>query len=1477
MVPPKISSHVTAFLLAIASVGLFAAPGRALPEERRYFQVSHVQTQNDASDIRVDSIVDGRIVWRERDPASGVVTLRYFDGVATQDLHTYTADELDKLSGSSVAAVAFDECVLYRLPDFTGSWYRWAIYDPALPEPSEPLVSDSYVPIAEGKQVVWSRSVYTSAGASAPASIELRMYTCGSGTTTLAGTTPGGTQVGPAPYESMGGADGYQMNGGVVVWTVSRVATAMQTGDVTTEVWVHDDTGTRKELECTYPRSCSLASGTPFMGDLVDFQHREPQMSVDHGVIVLHTDPLGVNHRGVLIHRIGTGATSLFEPGEGSYEHPVVRDGYVAWVHVVSGTVQDIFVYDVATGSIITLPHDNALSSKFSMSRGVVLYRDGDEFDLFDLASGQRQIVARNRQLDRLLSFIDGRLALAEVSGNDLVLKFFDGATAPVEITRLADRSPDDVYMLELDDTGQVWWVVEQQVTYDCLSDGKMTTETAYDRDLFLWDADSRTVRQVTPAEESNVVYPTVDRHGSIAWVGIQQAHDQCGNSPFRDLWGNFSIYTPLNLFFGGRSVTQIRGTVSVVDGNGIRRNLPDLTMRFHWGINNAISEVMVVHTDAAGHFQVSPPVTGEVHGKGDFTLELRDRQGWIKVEHGKPPKAVTFDSPAFTFGPPSTVSMGINLTNTGALKNPSVGAANQARIDDLAEIYFYTHQAASFARTRLNLKMDDALPEEVRAFSAKSGVYHSPAAPEYINIEVAGSSLADVDWPDNREWHEFSHHIMADSLLGGDNAMPAPRLQPKVTVDVDDNRNGTFNEALFAWVTSTNPPTLTKFAEGPMTFSKGLDFNHLGYANSTTTDSLVEGFAEFMSMVIADTMTPDPRPEMYKWDGTSTDLEAVHYAWRDEEFAVASLLWDLYDSHEDSYALWGKILDDKIDLTLDDLWARLDRATIRDVKDLYDALSDLQGDSDNDGIRDVDELFIMHGFFVDKAPFKQYDPGEEVGRAAHGGTVTAVEDISSEKFNKKAFYWDDLDFVYEQHIDKNPTNERFRAPADLTRRDKKIPEGSVVRLHFVDAGSGTPVAGPTVHVEITYDDPYGAYSHAYDLPMKGDGDLPIYMPSLGATATIVASAGGYETSAPFTLRSEAYWQAMEDGVDADFVAEHTFHLAATASFGLSVSVGGDGFGSVTSQPQGIDCGTRCQGHYPDGSQVTLVATPEEGSRFAGWDGDCVDCGTDPSCTRTVDAELACTATFRFAAGENQPPVVDTMRIDPTSGDAPLAVTLTCTGHDPDGAVVEYRWDLDGDGSADSTTTDSSLAHTYDQAGSYPVTCTVVDDLGAATASDPVTVQVSSPAGGADGNGGSGAGGGGDSGGTTDTGGTGDTGETRSPAGASSGGGGGGACFIATAAYGSYLEPHVMVLRRFRDRCLLTNGPGRRFVALYYRYSPPVARVIAAHAPLRLLVRILLTPLVLAAEYPLGAPLGLIFVAGLPMIVVRRRRAARVS
>jgi hypothetical protein len=73
---------------------------------------------------------------------------------------------------------------------------------------------------------------------------------------------------------------------------------------------------------------------------------------------------------------------------------------------------------------------------------------------------------------------------------------------------------------------------------------------------------------------------------------------------------------------------------------------------------------------------------------------------------------------------------------------------------------------------------------------------------------------------------------------------------------------------------------------------------------------------------------------------------------------------------------------------------------------------------------------------------------------------------------------------------------------------------------------------------------------------------------------------------------------------------------------------------------------------------------------------------------------------------------------------------------------------------------------------------------------------------------------------------------------------GGGGCFIATAAYGSYLDPHVQVLRDFRDRYLLNYKLGQKLVKLYYQKSPPIAETIAANEVLRLMTRWCLMPVI---------------------------------
>ena len=98
-----------------------------------------------------------------------------------------------------------------------------------------------------------------------------------------------------------------------------------------------------------------------------------------------------------------------------------------------------------------------------------------------------------------------------------------------------------------------------------------------------------------------------------------------------------------------------------------------------------------------------------------------------------------------------------------------------------------------------------------------------------------------------------------------------------------------------------------------------------------------------------------------------------------------------------------------------------------------------------------------------------------------------------------------------------------------------------------------------------------------------------------------------------------------------------------------------------------------------------------------------------------------------------------------------------------------------------------------------------------------------------------------------------------------------GNCFIATAAYGSYLDPKVKVLRDFRDEYLLTNSLGTELVDFYYRNSPPIADYIRERESLRAVVRALLTAVIYSVEYPVPAMLTLLLIVAL----VRRSLQAR--
>ena len=61
--------------------------------------------------------------------------------------------------------------------------------------------------------------------------------------------------------------------------------------------------------------------------------------------------------------------------------------------------------------------------------------------------------------------------------------------------------------------------------------------------------------------------------------------------------------------------------------------------------------------------------------------------------------------------------------------------------------------------------------------------------------------------------------------------------------------------------------------------------------------------------------------------------------------------------------------------------------------------------------------------------------------------------------------------------------------------------------------------------------------------------------------------------------------------------------------------------------------------------------------------------------------------------------------------------------------------------------------------------------------------------------------------------------------------------YIATAVYGSYDAPEVLILRKFRDNVLKKSRRGRMFIKIYYTLSPGLADRLKNHAFINAKVR----------------------------------------
>ncbi len=213
-----------------------------------------------------------------------------------------------------------------------------------------------------------------------------------------------------------------------------------------------------------------------------------------------------------------------------------------------------------------------------------------------------------------------------------------------------------------------------------------------------------------------------------------------------------------------------------------------------------------------------------------------------------------------------------------------------------------------------------------------------------------------------------------------------------------------------------------------------------------------------------------------------------------------------------------------------------------------------------------------------------------------------------------------------------------------------------------------------------------------------------------------MADAGKYYSStSPLSFLQLVTWNDYEEGSELETGIDNCVTVNASVS-GTIASW------SITGQANTVD-------HYSiylsqDGQNLMWLAdAANPGSMdlapFAFNSGNYlvfVKATGKPSLTNKMSAGVQVTI-------PNKPPVA-ALSVSPLSGPAPLNVTASAAGSsDPDGNIVSIAINF-GDGSA--TFHAVSASHTYTTGGSFTVTATVTDNLGA-TAIKTAVVQVTSP------------------------------------------------------------------------------------------------------------------------------------------------------